>query len=185
MRVSINGKSKKNRSSTYSQKGSRVLSMINTMHAAGRLTRDPIKKVLPSGTFVVNFSLALNRRYKGKDGVYVDEVCYLDAEAWGTFVDTVSKYLRLGSMVYVSGRLKQDTWTDKDSGQKRSKIKLVVEDLKLFPKIGEEQRRHNDESTSDDSSGRIVPLDEVSNGNGEPVHENSSSNSSSEEPIPF
>ena len=154
--------------------------MINCMHAAGRLTRDPEVRSFSNGQKVAKIGLALNRKYKNKEGVLVDDVCYLDCEGWNGFVDTIAKYLRKGSMVYLQGRLKLDTWTDKTSGQDRQKIKLVIEDLKLFPKTDGGVSKLADERSSEE--GKIIPLSELTNVE-EPVHESNAE--VTEADIPF
>lgn len=101
------------------------MASLNKVIIIGNLTRDPEKRVTPSGMAVVELRLAVNRRYKSNTGEERDEVCYLDVTVWGRTGEACAEYLRKGSSVLVEGRLKMDQW-EKD-GQKRSKISVVAE----------------------------------------------------------
>lgn len=102
---------------------------FNKVILMGNLTRDPETRNTPSGQSVTNFSLAVNRTWKGADGQQNDDVSYIDCVAWGKPGEIIAQYLGKGRAVLVSGRLDQRSWDDKDSGQKRSKIEVVVEDF--------------------------------------------------------
>lgn len=102
---------------------------FNKVILMGNLTRDPETRNTPSGQSVTNFSLAVNRTWKGADGQANEDVSYIDCVAWGKPGEIISQYLSKGRAVLVSGRLDQRSWDDKDSGQKRSKIEVVVEDF--------------------------------------------------------
>jgi single-strand DNA-binding protein len=102
---------------------------FNKVILMGNLTRDPESRTTPSGQSVTNFSLAVNRTWKGADGQQNEDVSYIDCVAWGKPGEIIAQYLGKGRAVLVSGRLDQRSWDDKDSGQKRSKIEVVVEDF--------------------------------------------------------
>lgn len=102
---------------------------FNKVILMGNLTRDPETRTTPSGQSVTNFSLAVNRTWKGADGQQQEAVSYIDCVAWGKPGEIIAQYLGKGRAVLVSGRLDQRSWDDKDSGQKRSKIEVVVEDF--------------------------------------------------------
>lgn len=102
---------------------------FNKVILMGNLTRDPETRNTPSGQSVTNFSLAVNRTWKGADGQQNEDVSYIDCVAWGKPGEIIAQYLGKGRAVLVSGRLDQRSWDDKDSGQKRSKIEVVVEDF--------------------------------------------------------
>lgn len=102
---------------------------FNKVILMGNLTRDPESRTTPSGQSVTNFSLAVNRTWKGADGQQNEDVSYIDCVAWGKTGEIITQYLGKGRAVLVSGRLDQRSWDDKDSGQKRSKIEVVVEDF--------------------------------------------------------
>lgn len=93
----------------------------------GNLTRDPELRVTPKGTSCCQFGLAVNRKYKTEAGAEGEEVLFIDVESWGKQAETVAKYFSKGKPILVEGRLKLDQWDDKATGQKRSKIKVVLE----------------------------------------------------------
>ena len=103
---------------------------VNTVTLAGHLTRDPEMRSLAGEKVVVNFSLAINRRYKGNDGEIKEDSTFVDCEAWGRTAELVGQYLAKGSAAYVEGRLKLDNWQDKD-GKNRSRLKVVVENVQF------------------------------------------------------
>ncbi|MBA3685161.1 MAG: single-stranded DNA-binding protein [Planctomycetes bacterium] len=105
---------------------------LNSVTLAGNLTRDPEIRNLPSDQMVVNFGLAVNRRWKGPDGEFKEETTFIDVESWGRTAELVGQYLTKGSPVYLEGRLKLDQWQDKDN-QKRSKLKVVANTVQFLP----------------------------------------------------
>lgn len=104
---------------------------INKTFVAGRLTRDPEIKMTPQGTAIAGFSVAVNRKWRDADKQEREEVTFLDCEAWGKTADTIAKHFAKGKEIYVEGRLKSESWEDKTSGQKRSKLKIVVESFQF------------------------------------------------------
>lgn len=96
---------------------------------AGNLTRDPEVRATPSGAQVANFSIAVNRTFRGADGNQQEQVSYLECVAWGKAGETIAQYTKKGSGLLVSGRIEQRSWDDKASGQKRSRTEIVVEDF--------------------------------------------------------
>jgi single-strand DNA-binding protein len=104
---------------------------INKVTLAGRLTRDPEIKYTPSGTAIADFSLAVTRYYKNNAGESVDETDFIDVTAFGRSDEIIGKHLKKASPVYVEGRLKLDQWTDKQSGQPRSKLRVVAESMQF------------------------------------------------------
>jgi single-strand DNA-binding protein len=102
---------------------------FNKVVLMGNLTRDPETRTTPSGQSVTSFSLAVNRTWRGADGQQQESVSYIDCVAWGKAGEIIAQYLSKGRPVLVSGRLEQRSWDDKDSGQKRSKVEVIVEDF--------------------------------------------------------
>lgn len=100
----------------------------NKVLLLGNLTRDVELRYLPnSNTAVAAIGLAVNRRFRTQTGEDREEVTFVDCEAFGRTAETMSQYLRKGRPVFIEGRLKLDQWDDKQSGQKRSKLKVIVE----------------------------------------------------------
>jgi single-strand DNA-binding protein len=107
------------------------MASYNKVILLGNLTRDPELRVTPRGTPICQFGLAVNRQYKDESGQLREEVNFLDIEAWGKQGEVISKYLTKGRPLFMEGRLKYDQWEDKTTGQKRSKIKIVLENFQF------------------------------------------------------
>lgn len=105
---------------------------VNKVILIGNLTRDPEMKYTPKGSAVTDFGLAVNRTYQTDGGEKREETTFVDITFWGRTAEIASKYLQKGRPVYVEGRLQMDTWEDKQSGQKRSKLKVVGETLQFL-----------------------------------------------------
>ena len=98
----------------------------------GNLTRDPQLSYLPSQTAVVEFGLAVNRRWKSKEGEAREETCFVDCRAFGRTAENLNKYMSKGRPLFVEGRLTFDSWTAQD-GTKRSKHRVTVENFQFLP----------------------------------------------------
>ena len=107
------------------------MARYNKVLLMGNLTRDIELKYTPSNQAVANIGLAVNRRYKTSEGEQREETTFVDCEAWGRTAEVMNQYLAKGRPVFIEGRLKLDTWTDKDGG-KRSKHRVVVENFQSF-----------------------------------------------------
>ncbi|MBU0640996.1 MAG: single-stranded DNA-binding protein [Planctomycetes bacterium] len=101
---------------------------FNRVILMGNLTRDPQLKYLPSNTAVCEFGLAVNRRWRDRDGNQRDETCFVDLAAFGKQGETINQYMSKGRAILVEGRLKFDSWTGQD-GTKRSKLSVVVDNF--------------------------------------------------------
>jgi single-strand DNA-binding protein len=99
----------------------------NKVILLGRLTRDPELKYLPSGAAATRLGLAVNHTYNDREsGERKEDVCFVDADAFGRTAEVMNEYLRKGSSILVEGRLRFRTW-ETDDGQKRSKHDIFVE----------------------------------------------------------
>jgi len=105
---------------------------INRVFLAGNLTRDPQVRFLANEKAVAEFGLAINRKFKGNDGALKEEVTFVDIEVWGRTAELCSQYLTKGRGCFVEGRLKLDTWEDKKDGSKRSKMRVVAENVQFL-----------------------------------------------------
>lgn len=112
------------------------MAYLNKVFLIGNLTRDPELRVTPKGTAICQFGLAVNRQFKDESGATRDETTFIDIEAWGKQGELVAKYLAKGSPAMVEGRLKLDQWEDKQSGQKRSKLKVVLDNVQFLSTRG-------------------------------------------------
>ena len=104
---------------------------FNKVILAGNLTRDPQLSYLPSQTPVVEFGLAVNRRWRGQNGQQREETCFIDCRCYGKQAETFNQYMSKGQPVLVEGRLQFDTWEGPD-GQKRSKHRVFVQNYQFL-----------------------------------------------------
>lgn len=99
---------------------------------AGNLTRDPELRTTTSGSNVCGFSVAVNRIYRDSSGEQKESVSFFDCSAWNKLGETINQYAKKGTGVLISGRLEQRSWEDKATGQKRSRVEIVVEDFNFI-----------------------------------------------------
>jgi single-strand DNA-binding protein len=97
----------------------------------GNLVRDPELRVTPKGTPICQFGIAINHTYQLESGEKREEVVFLDCECWGKRGETIAKYFTKGKPILVEGRHKLEQWEDKNTKQKRSRIKIVVEQFRF------------------------------------------------------
>jgi single-strand DNA-binding protein len=105
---------------------------VNKVIIVGNLTRDPVTKQLPTQSMVTEFGLAMNRKFKAPDGEDREEVCFVDCAAFGRQAEVIQKYCKKGKSLYVEGRLRYDSWDDKNGHGKRSKLSIVVENFQFL-----------------------------------------------------
>ena len=108
------------------------MASFNKVILAGNLTRDPELRYTPKGTAVCRFTLAVSRTWTGEDGTKKEEVSFIDIDAWGRQGEVVAQYMKKGRPFLVEGRIKQDTWEDKNTKQKQSKLKVVLESFSFI-----------------------------------------------------
>lgn len=116
------------------------MASYNKVLLMGNLTRDPEVRYTPKGTAIANLGLAVNRVWTTETGEQKEEVTFVDIEVWGRQAETAGQYLSKGRPVFVEGRLRLDSWEDKESGQKRNKLKVVAERIQFLgaPRTGAE-----------------------------------------------
>lgn len=105
---------------------------VNKVILIGNVTRDPEVKFTPKGSAVTDVGLAINRNYTLENGEKREETIFVDVELWGRLAEIAGEYAKKGRPIYIEGRLRMDTWEDKASGQKRSRMKVVGENLQLL-----------------------------------------------------
>ena len=105
---------------------------VNKVMLMGNLTRDPQVRYTPGGMAVADIGLAINRTWFDKQSNQKKEdVTFVDVTLWGRQAEVAGEYLSKGRSVFIEGRLQLDQWDDKESGQKRSKIKVVCEQMQM------------------------------------------------------
>lgn len=105
---------------------------LNKVMLMGNLTRDPEVKYTPKGTAIADFAIATNRSFTSDSGEKREEVTFVDCEAFGRVAEIINEYCKKGRPIFIEGRLKLDTWDDKQTGAKRSKMKVIVENMQLL-----------------------------------------------------
>jgi len=108
------------------------MASFNQVILLGNLTRDPQLKYLPSQTAVAEFGIACNRKFKTATGEDREEVTFVDCAAFGKVGEIINQYFTKGKPIFVHGRLKYDSWEDKQGGGKRSRITVVVENFQFI-----------------------------------------------------
>ncbi len=108
------------------------MASFNKVMLMGNLTRDPQMKYLPSQTAVCEIGLACNRKYRTGDGQDREDVLFVDCTAFGRTAEVINQYCQKGKPIFIEGRLKLDTWEDKQGGGKRSKHTIVIENFQFI-----------------------------------------------------
>ena len=106
---------------------------LNKVMLIGNLTRDPEVRYTPSGRAVADIALAINRVWTNDAGQKQEDTTFVDVTLWGRQAELAQQYLTKGRGVYVEGRLQMDTWDDKETGKKRSRLKVIGETLQFLP----------------------------------------------------
>ena len=110
---------------------------LNRVLLIGNLTRDPEIRYTPKGTAVAEIGIAVNRVFSGEDGEKREEVTFVDVTLWSRLAEIAEQYLKKGRSVFIEGRLQLDSWDDKQTGQKRSRLRVVGENLQMLGARGE------------------------------------------------
>ena len=108
------------------------MASFNKVILLGNLTRDPEVRYTPKGSAVCDLGIAVNRSYTLDSGEKREEVTYVDVVLWARLAEIAGEYLKKGRPIFIEGRLQLDTWDDKQSGQKRSKLRVIGETMQLL-----------------------------------------------------
>ena len=124
------------------------MASFNKVILLGNLTRDPEVRYTPKGSAVCDLGIAVNRVFTTEAGERREEVTYVDVVLWSRLAEIAGEYLKKGRPVFIEGRLQMDSWEDKQSGQKRTKLRVVGESMQLLgsrpgggAEMGEEHRQ--------------------------------------------
>jgi len=118
---------------------------VNKTFLMGNLTRDPQLSYTPNQTPVVDFGMAINRKWTSQDGGEREETCFVDCRMFGKRAEVVNKYCKKGQPLFVEGRLTFDSW-DAQDGSKRSKLRVTVENFEFVG--GQERQEHNERQSN-------------------------------------
>lgn len=108
------------------------MASLNKVMLIGNLTRDPEVRYTPKGSAVCDIGLAVNRSYVTDSGEKVEEVTFVDITLWNKTAELAGKYLHKGRPVYIEGRLQMDTWEDRQTGQKRQRLKVIGDQMQFL-----------------------------------------------------
>ena len=103
------------------------MASFNKVILMGNLTRDPELRYTQSGSAIANIGIATNRKWKDQNGEQKEEVTYIDVTAFGKTAEVIGQYFQKGRAIHLEGRLKFDQWDDKNTGEKRNKLGVVLE----------------------------------------------------------
>ncbi|MDH7502246.1 MAG: single-stranded DNA-binding protein [Verrucomicrobiota bacterium] len=132
---------------------------FNKVILVGNLTRDPEVRYTPKGVAIAKVGLAINRVWRTETGEQREETTFVDIDVFGRTAEIVGQYLRKGSPALFEGRLRLDTWEDKQSGQKRSKLTIVAETVQL---LGARQQGEGTPASQPQQAGLQSPVPEPS-----------------------
>jgi len=127
---------------------------FNSVTLIGNITRDIETRYTPQGTAVADIGLAINRSWKNDGGEKQEETTFVDITLWGRTAEVAAEYCHKGDPLFISGRLHLDTWDDKQTGQKRSKLKVIGEQIQL---LGTRQPANTTSPASNHPSQRQAP----------------------------
>jgi single-strand DNA-binding protein len=108
------------------------MASFNKVILLGNLTRDPELRYTSKGTAIAKLGLAVNRTWRDESGQTKEEVTFVDVAAFGKQAETLGQYMKKGRPIMIEGRLKLDTWDDKQTNQKRSKLEVVLESFQFL-----------------------------------------------------
>lgn len=140
------------------------MASFNKVILVGNLTRDPELRYTPKGMAIAKIGLAVNRVWRNEAGETKEDVTFVDVDAFGRQAETLAQYMKKGSPLLVEGRLKLDQWDDKQTGQKRSKLGVVVEGFQFLgggnrAESGSEPRRASAPTSAAPASAAPAPAD--------------------------
>lgn len=135
---------------------------VNKWIGLGNIGKDPEIKTTPGGTTVANFSMACSERRKDASGNWQDHTEWISLVAFGRTAEIVRDYVKKGSKLYVEGKIQTQSWDDKESGQKRYRTQVMVNELSLLDSGRGEQKQEKQSNYSPfDNQATEIGDDEV------------------------
>lgn len=132
------------------------MASFNRVILAGNLTRDPELRYTPKGTAIARLGLALNRAFTTEAGEKREEVTFVDVDAFGRQAEIIGQYFKKGRPILIEGRLRLDQWEDKNTQQKQSKLKVVLESFS-FLDSGRGSQDNPQEPVTPSAPSRVMP----------------------------
>ncbi len=147
------------------------MASYNKVQLIGNLTRDIELRYTPKGSPVADMSIAVNRKWKDDGGAVHEEVTFVEIALWGKTAESCAKYLKKGSPAFVDGRLEMQSWEDKQTGQKRSKLRVVAEGVQ-FLGSGQQGEQRQTTTTRQAPASRQAPQQQQGHwGDGQPAEQ--------------
>lgn len=146
-----------------------IMASLNKIILIGNLTRDPEVRYTPKGAAVCDVSIAVNRKWKDDTGKTNEEVTYVEIVVWGKTAEHVGQYLKKGSSACFEGRLQQETWDDKTTGQKRSKLRVVAEAVQFLGSPNRDGSQQSNQQQGRPQPARRTAADAVDDFNSAPA----------------
>ena len=112
------------------------MASFNKVILAGNLTRDPELCYTSNGKAIAKFAIAVNRNWTTESGEKKEEVTFIDIDAFGRQAEVISQYMKKGRPLLIEGRLKLDQWDDKQTGQKKSRLGVILESFSFLDSGG-------------------------------------------------
>jgi single-strand DNA-binding protein len=112
---------------------------VNKVILIGRLGKDPEIKSIPSGQTVAKFTIATDERFTDKNGEKQERTEWHNIVAWAKLAEICGQFLRKGKLVYIEGRIRTDSWEDKETKQKRYRTEIVAENMQMLDRKGDEE----------------------------------------------
>lgn len=162
------------------------MASFNKVILMGNLTRDPEVRYTPSGTAVSEVGLAVNRTWFDKQtNQKKEEVTFVDVTLWGRQAEVAGEYLSKGRGVLIEGRLQLDQWDDKETGQKRSKLRVVGENMTMLPGRGDSSPQRSGGGQNFNSGGGTTTAPESSSSPAGGGFESGGGSSPPDDDVPF
>ena len=115
------------------------MASINKVILVGRLGKDPEVKATPSGSTVAKFSLATDERYTDRDGNKQERTEWHNIVAWGKLGEICGQYLRKGKLIYIEGKIRTESWEDKETKVKRYRTDIIADNMQMLDRKGDEE----------------------------------------------
>ena len=115
------------------------MSSVNKVILIGRLGKDPEVKATPSGSTVAKFSLATDEKFTDRDGNKQERTEWHNIVAWGKLGEICGQYLRKGKLVYIEGKIRTESWEDKETKVKRYRTDIIADTMRMLDRKGDEE----------------------------------------------
>ena len=112
---------------------------VNKVILIGRLGKDPEIKSTPSGSTVAKFSLATDESYTDRGGAKQERTEWHNIVAWDKLAEICGQYLKKGKLVFIEGRIRTDSWDDKETGVKKYRTEIIAREMKMLDRRGDDE----------------------------------------------